>query len=499
VRRLAVLVALVLVPTATAATLKGSAGPDLIVGTPVPDRIVARAGDDAIQAAFGGIDSVDCGPGRDIVSADASDRLRRCEVVSRRLSVDPYTNADSQHESAVEPDSFAYGGTVVAAFQVGRRQEGGSAAIGTAMSGDGGRTWERGALPALTVNSQPPGVDTAASDPTVAYDAAHSVWLVSSLTIARGTSHVYVSRSTDGVHWSAPVDVQSGPILDKEWIACDNGAASPFHGRCYVEYTDDTKDIVVSQSSDDGGQTWSQPVRVTSILVGTQPVVLANGTLVVVAGEYNGSKALTGSIAAVRSTDGGATFTRSTVSDLRSRENSVMRSVSLPSVDIDSNGTIYAVWHDCRFHPGCTQNDLVLSTSTDGVTWTAPTRIGIVPSSSPVDAFIVGLAADPLQPGRLGLVYAYFLAGSCPKACLLGVGFTMSQDGGRTWSLGRRLHAQPMRLTWLAKADGGRMVGDYFSTSFVGTRVVPVFTLATSPLKGRLHEAIFATSLPASG
>jgi hypothetical protein len=176
-----------------------------------------------------------------------------------------------------------------------------------------------------------------------------------------------------------------------------------------------------------------------------------------------------------------------------------MRSVSLPSVDIDSNGTIYAVWHDCRFHPGCTLNDLVLSTSTDGVTWTAPTRIGIVPSSSPVDAFIVGLAADPLQPGRLGLVYAYFLAGSCPKACLLGVGFTMSQDGGRTWSLGRRLHAQPMRLTWLAKADGGRMVGDYFSTSFVGTRVVPVFTLATSPLKGRLHEAIFATSLPASG
>jgi hypothetical protein len=75
----------------------------------------------------------------------------------------------------------------------------------------------------------------------------------------------------------------------------------------------------------------------------------------------------------------------------------------------------------------------------------------------------------------------------------------MSQDGGRTWSLGRRLYAQPMQLTWLAQADGGRMVGDYFSTSFVGSRVVPVYTLATSPLKGRLREAIFAASLPASG
>ena len=43
------------------------------------------------------------------------------------------------------------------------------------------------------------------------------------------------------------------------------------------------------------------------------------------------------------------------------------------------------------------------------------------------------------------------------------------------------------------------MVGDYFSTSFAGGRVVPVFALATSPLNGHLREAIFAVSLPATG
>jgi hypothetical protein len=75
----------------------------------------------------------------------------------------------------------------------------------------------------------------------------------------------------------------------------------------------------------------------------------------------------------------------------------------------------------------------------------------------------------------------------------------MSQDGGRSWTAGRRLEAQPMQLSWLPQAEGGRMVGDYFSTSFAGGRVVPVFALATSPLKGRLREAIFAASLPASG
>ena len=43
------------------------------------------------------------------------------------------------------------------------------------------------------------------------------------------------------------------------------------------------------------------------------------------------------------------------------------------------------------------------------------------------------------------------------------------------------------------------MVGDYFSASYAGNRVVPVFALATSPLAGRLREAIFATSLPLGG
>jgi hypothetical protein len=42
------------------------------------------------------------------------------------------------------------------------------------------------------------------------------------------------------------------------------------------------------------------------------------------------------------------------------------------------------------------------------------------------------------------------------------------------------------------------MVGDYFSTSYAGDRVVPVFALATSPLRGRLREGVFAASLPSS-
>jgi len=501
VRRLAPLLAalaLAAPAAAAAATIHGTAGSDAIVGTPAADTIVAGAGNDLIQAAFGGVDRIDCGPGRDIVSADQSDRVAaNCEVVSRRLSVDLSTNPQSQHETAVEPDSFSWGSTVVAAYQLGRFETGAASNIGVSVSRDGGRTWQRTTLPAVTVESQPPGPELSASDPTVAYDAVHGVWLVGTLTLEARSSHVYVARSTDGLHWSAPVDAAAGPELDKDWIACDNNAASPHRGRCYAEFTDDDRNVTVSESSDDGGLTWSAPVTASSLLVGTQPVILPNGTLVVVAGDYVDERALNGSIVALRSTDGGATFTRATIGQLTSAANGVMRSASLPSVDVDSNGTIYAVWHDCRFRPGCTENDLVLSTSTDGVTWTAPARIPLAPVPSTFDAFIPGLAADPARPGRLGLVYAFFTPGSCARgACTLEIGFVTSPNGGTTWTAPQRLDAQPMQMTWLAKAEGGRMVGDYFSTSFAGDRVVPVFTLATSPLRGRFREAIFAASLP---
>ena len=491
-RRLALLLLFLLfASTATAATIRGTKIANLIIGTPTPDRLVAGAGNDLVQAAFGGTDSVNCGPGIDIVSADAVDKVAsNCEIVSRRLSVDAYKNSDSQHETAVEPDSASWGDTVVAVFQVGRRAAGAASNVGTAVSRDDGRTWTRALLPGLTGNAVPPGPELAASDPSVAYDAVHDVWLVSTLTLeGRNSPHIWISRSTDGAHWSAPVDAADGLTLDKEWIVCDNGTASPFQGRCYLEYTDDQKNTTTSQFSTDGGLTWSAVVHTGALLVGTQPVVQPNGTLVVVAGDYSNDRALAGSMIAYRSTDGGATFARIIVSDLQAADNAPMRAISLPSVEADSNGTIYATWADCRFRANCSQNDLVLSTSTDGITWSAPTRV-----TSAVDAFIPGLAADPFRPGKLAVVYAHYYGVCSHSPCQLGVSLTQSRDGGKTWSSPQRLDAQPFPTNWVPRAEG-RMVGDYFSTSYAGSHLVPVFALATSPLNGRFRQAIFAASL----
>ena len=207
---------------------------------------------------------------------------------------------------------------------------------------------------------------------------------------------------------------------------------------------------------------------------------------------------------ALRSTDGGATFTRVVVSDLQAADNDPMRAISLPSLDVDSNGTIYAVWHDCRFRAGVrTERHGALDVARTALTWSAPARIPLAPASSVQSFFIPGLAADPAQPGRLGLVYAYYHAGSCRGSTRQGV-----PARHRVRAVARRrqdvvdaaaLDAQPFSTNWVPRAEGGRMVGDYFSVSFAGDRVVPVFALATSPLKGRFRQGIFAASLRALG
>ena len=162
-----------------------------------------------------------------------------------QLSSDPYTNTASQHQTEVEPDSFAYGSTIVAVAQVGRFSDGGASNTGWATSTDNGATWQKGFLPGTTVFATPAGSYDRLSDPTVTYDAAHQRWMIASLAIssANGTAvgvAVIVSLSSDGgLTWNAPVTVATaspGGFFDKDWIVCDNTSTSPYSGHCYVEW-----------------------------------------------------------------------------------------------------------------------------------------------------------------------------------------------------------------------------------------------------------------------
>ena len=86
-----------------------------------------------------------------------------------RISVDNLTNTDSIHRTEVEPDTFAWGNTIVSAFHVARRPGTigwGSGDVGFSTSTNGGVTWTHGDLPGLTVNYKG-GTYGAAADPSV--------------------------------------------------------------------------------------------------------------------------------------------------------------------------------------------------------------------------------------------------------------------------------------------------------------------------------------------
>jgi hypothetical protein len=487
-------------------TILGLGGNDLLIGGPGRDKIFGGPGNDSI-AANGDTarDTVSCGPGVDIVNADPGDSVaRNCEVTSRQLSTDTIKGGGAQHATEVEPDSFAFGQTVVAVFQVGRVEKGGATAIGVAMSLDGGRHWQSGLLPGVTAVSPQPGSDPRASDPTVGFDAVHGVWLASSLGIAADSFQVLVSRSTDGIAWSHPVTARQAGAgsLDKEWLACDNWPTSPNRGHCYVSYLDTATARIVTQTTTDGGLTWSAPAP-TSIQPpqgvetnGAQPLPRPDGSLVVVyeAGGEQGPS-FSDELLAARSTDGGATFEPSVqISSLTWFPTVGLRAPPLPSADVAADGTLFVAWEDCRLDPSCGRDRILMSTSVDGQAWTAPTPVG--PPTPGADQFVPGLAVDPATsgPGQR-LAVAYY---SMPAACAVHSGcagidvwLTTSGNAGASWARPQRLDAQPMRLEWLPQA-GGRFFGDYISTSFVGGRALPVYSLAVEPFGGELRQAIMA-------
>lgn len=411
-----------------------------------------------------------------------------------KLSTDPFSNASSQHATEVEPGSFSFASTIITSFQVARISGGGGADIGYAISTDAGVTWSSGVLSGITTY-QGSGTNSAVSDTNVAYDAKHGVWMISSLPLSSSNIQVAVSRSTDGgASWGNPVVVANGPDLDKDWLVCDSTATSPFYGNCYMEWDDNgAANQVYMSTSTDGGLTWSAKIAIAGALgLGGEPLVQPSGK-VMVPFLTNGS-----TISSYSSSNGGATWSTpvqvAAVSDHAVAGG--LRTDALPTAQIDAAGTIYVIWQDCRFRTNCSSNDLVMSTTADGTTWTTPVRVPIDATTSTVDHFIPGLGIDPNTGGasaHLALTYYYYPVSNCTAAtCALYAGFISSLDSGQTWSNPTPL-AGPMSLSWLPSTFSGKMVADYIGTSFANGKAYGFFAVAKANSGTTFDQAIYTT------
>jgi hypothetical protein len=308
--------------------------------------------------------------------------------------------------------------------------------------------------------------------------------------------------------WSNPVVVNnSGDFNDKNWTTCDTSSSSPFYGNCYTEFDDFTLNNLVQMStSTDGGLTWG-PAKTTAdhaSVIGGQPLVQPNGTVIVPITVFKKNFTVA-NVSAFRSTDGGQTWSKTikiTTFDVFFEPANVRNGLGLVSAQVDASGTVYVVWADCRFEKGCTANDIVMSTSSDGITWSPVQLIPIDPVGSGVDHFLPGIGVRTIQgQAHLGLIYYTFPNANCStNTCVLDIGFISSQNGGSSWSPAEPV-AGPFKLIWLASTNQGYMAGDYMATTIVpDDDAVPVFMVAQQPTGGPActtgvvcHEATYTT------
>jgi hypothetical protein len=133
---------------------------------------------------------------------------------------------------------------------------------------DGGRAWKTTTLTPAVKNLDA----SCSSDPSVAIDRRGRQYFSfdrSAPCTGDAPSRVYVSvRNGPSDVWSVPVLVAPlgrARIDDKPVIAVDTSPTSPHEGRAYVAWARVSRLVkysIVLSHSDDGGRTWSPPVRV---------------------------------------------------------------------------------------------------------------------------------------------------------------------------------------------------------------------------------------------
>jgi len=358
---------------------------------------------------------------------------------------------------AIDPENPKH---LLAVYQEDRFPDEGCRNLTSAVSFNGGLTWQESLLPDLTVAAG--GSFERTSDPWVAFGTGGRAYFASlGFNESSLLNGVYLSSSDDGGRtWGDPVAVHSGTTFfdDKEAVVVDNRDDSPYKGRVYVGWdsiTSNRQQPELITYSDDGGQTFQPPATLTSqgSSIGIVPLVGPGGIVHAIWLNYLG---LQPSLLASHSTDGGRTWSppvRISTVDALGVEGS-RTGEGLPAAAIDgSNGTLYVVWEDGRLTSGTDQ--IVLSRSTDdGQTWSPPQRVS--DGSGAAANFTPAVAVTP--EGWVGVSY-YSLRNSLSNV-LVDEYLSVSKTGGQTFAKGQRLTASSWDLRFAATSRGF-FLGDY--------------------------------------
>ena len=389
---------------------------------------------------------------------------------------------------------------------------------------DGGSTWDG------PHQVKYPSEDLAgAGDPVIAFDRDGNAYAASiSINVeefllrnAAGTasvSSIPISKSSDGgVTWSEPiasaashVDTKESepdpqgrtqyelilPFLDKPWVTVGPSKDDPKQDVIYVTYTNFvtrlpvvflfevqafslvpvTETSIEMVRSEDGGITWSDPIKVSETVVstmgqdspkrvvqGSQPAVAPDGSLYITWVDSTDDDSFKGraEIYLASSQDNGRTFDIKRVSDFNevgfSPRNSSFRywASGFPQITVGPNGETYIVFTGKSSTDKTDDGNIYFISSPDnGSTWNK--KILNDDTGSRLQ-FFPSIDAGP--DGILHVMWGDMR--DDPAESKYHIYYTSSEDGGITWIENSRVTDFPSNPNHAF--PGGAFIGDYFT------------------------------------
>ncbi len=451
-----------------------------------------------------------------------------------------YPDDEVEPYVAVDPTNSSH---LIASVQQDRWNDGGSNGLTNTVSTDGGHSWMLAASqPKFTIcegaTQGSAGFFNRGTDPWVSFSAdGKTAYSISDSFNADGpafggASSIIISRSTDGgLNWQDPVtaelDTSTTVLNDKESVTADSLIASNAYAvwdrlaspsknanPSAFNHSPAFRGPAMFSKTTDSGTTWSKGRVIfdpgqKNQTIGNQIVVpkagpakgqLIDGFDLILNKGGKGNPRSTFSAAIIRSTDGGSTWSRPTIIDTQQvaqvfiNGEYIRTSDELPEFTAGPDGKLYAVWQDGRFSPTGNPKIAFSMSSDGGATWTPTIRVDASPGGT--QAFTPQVTVD--ASGRVAVQY-YDLENATPAQPGLTDQFVVTCSSNcssaSSWS-GETLLSTSGSFDMLqAPVAVGPFVGDYDGLTPSSSGLTSAFVMA-KPIATKGPTDLFANSAP---
>jgi hypothetical protein len=388
---------------------------------------------------------------------------------------------------------------------------------GYCRSTDGGQTWTVSLLPGFPTDDSSEGLASPlhgygfTGDPILAFDNLGNVFyagMAINITARKFVGHIFVAKYTNhGATYDSTTMVFSEGFNDNPEIAVDT-TGGPNNGNVYITWATNAPGLahaaasIVFSRSTDHGVSFSGPVNVMMPPFvpygGSSRIAVAPDGHVFVSwiGRTVLMEHAPAFIMFAKSVDAGQTFDAAKkvqrISQiLGSLLGSRFRVYTQDAIAADENG-VYIIWDDV----GTGDADVLLIKSTnDGETWSAPTRVNDVATNN---QFFPSIS---VSGGNIHVIF--YDSRNDPNGKLLDVYYAQSIDGGETFLPNVKVTEISFDPNVVTRFDSGGFIfiGDYIQVASTPVDVHAIWTdnrnvdLNADLNNGRLDQDIFTAKI----